>query len=358
MIIITNNVILIVLLDMLKKREWGRAIKFFRYYSRGEHPERFKRLVYELFDYPEIIRFTGSYIFACFKPSVEYWRCSVIGIDDEGYFFVHNLDGNFVDIVFDVFDDSTIRKILGFTHHLSEVKFLRTGMSIRIQGDVVLDVLELFGDESRALLRLLIIFVESLVKRVYNAPNYKINDIPVELWIYGYEFFREWIRPLMRETFLQALKNNNTEVLNYLTDLTGYPYALLEQEHYIDLLVNSLLDNAWRAVASKEYRLKFLIGDHEIHVIGMARSTVHPRWLVPLEDNNTFIVLRKNTLIALHPEHKRRELSVPPGIYRIRTLNTRYPPEEQREPEEENRARIQLIIELRNVLAMRRRRAQ
>jgi len=338
---------------LLKNKLWKAALRAFNLHSRGDHYERFSELINKMIHSAYVNRFVRDYILSCIKVGRNFWRCAVIGVDDEGYLFVHYLPGNLVDYVFkNTLTVNDIKLLMGFTHHWWEVNGFENNMRIRVQGDLVLEVLMVLSDTYSILLYLLLRLIESIVRDVCGFPEYRIVDPPYEVHIYGIDYLKEWLRPLLRETFRLALKRKKMQVLNYITDLTGMPYTLIENNCLLDKIIDEFVENAWKTFTYNERKLRFTLGNHIIYTYGIHMDALESRSIrIPGLERNSFIAIRRHTMRITHPEHEEREIIIQPGIYRIVTLNS----DTLLSISQDERiwARIELLIELSNFINQR-----
>lgn len=111
-----------------------------------QHFLRFKTLYFS----SKRIAQAGSYVLLILNARADEWNpmpnCYVAGIDDSGKIFCTPLRWRPK-----AYTEDNVRRLMGFTHHHYEVFEYKEGESIRLQGDLVMDIKKIFEERGQAI---------------------------------------------------------------------------------------------------------------------------------------------------------------------------------------------------------------
>ena len=369
--------VLEVLYDLLKKRHLHRAALLFGENSDLEHARRFNSVVASM----RRVVFVGEYIVVEFGGF--FSRIAVVGVDDSGRLFVHILRSPQL-VVNDDIDSVDIRRAMGFDVHLWEFRRLEDGISIRLQGDIVIRVVRVYdsldsllNDLDQVVVNVAIDdFIDILVKElrgVFGNPRVRIElnsrlrtylaKHPNNLSVGLEEFINTELLPatiealemlykmrrkvqenrsifrllLMRKTFVRELYGlglNLSAVIDFIADVMRqiheeiYNFVTnLTSENYIrdmDVYLRKTLD----FIANQEQKIRFLLGRHTIRVIGIpiTRLIDFGFRAGSFDFHNTHgavLLLREQKIIAIHPQHGVAHLRInKPCIIEVSTIGS------------------------------------
>lgn len=235
----------------------------------------------------------------------------IIGLDENYNFFCHRLPDNLA-IDVENLTDMEVRDLMGFDYHAWEAKPSKyyNGVRIRIQGDVVLTIIDMFSGEQELFLYILL----NLVLRKCYTGSFNI-----------YRAARKGAKLILRRGYLD--RDSILKIIDYICEKCGLSWSARVFEEYALGVMDTL--------ASRERFLRVLIGEHRIRFLGV------PLWRLPHNilaslgfdwgiirtwgfranrDGLLFMILRPHIVSAYHDEHGVSSIMCPMSIIRIGTL--------------------------------------
>jgi len=327
--------LLAILYEYLRRGDEERAIELFRKHSQENQFETFLNMVntskYEVYD-------VGEYIVVLAEIPNRGNHVFVIGLDDNYNFFCHNLPEESASrILPGAMTASTIRNEMGFDYHVWEISEMGRlpRARIRIQGDVVITIEEIFQSEDELLFYLYTTILEALFRvsrgvflhplppiilRTIRVANCKtIEDM--------HRILRRGLTKLSELTLHRILKEISKILPKYVPkNDPRYIYGCYDRDACIDLIlqiIDSYVRDAIRDICESERILNIHLGNHQIKIIGVLerniRDTIGGNWDLP-QDRIRIYVLRPHVIVALHDEHKSASLEVPMCILSVSSL--------------------------------------
>lgn len=297
----------------------------------------------------------GEYIVVFTKKGSRTRHIFVIGLDDNYRFFCHNLpDESAKRITPENLSVQTIREEMGFDYHLWEVmeKGLAPRIRIRIQGDIVIQLEEIFETDSELYSYLYQLIILVLLRRI---KGFRLSVLES-----GERKTLRYSKSRTPEEFLRTLRNyleslseyDLAKVLEFLRKVSLKEYGQRpkrDANHNIDdaiEIINKYTRKVLKMIFDLEAILNLQVGNHIIRVIGVSEWDIirllrsdnpPPRNMIRV------YVLRPHRILVLHEEHGAASLDVPRSILRIQTLRVG-PLQVTRPPRPRPRAFLQIKI--------------
>ena len=288
---------------------------------------------------PRIVRRVGEYILIAVKKERNYWGVFVIGVDDAYRFFCHRLRLLDVDpLKFAVeATERDIRQAMGFDYHAWEMKrtMFRRGIRVRLQGDLTIRYVEVFRDETHLYYWLIVEIAKSVFNLERNIRNYQqvINYVEILLENGRYEELDKYLDRILAALYLLAINMD----LRRMKSVLGLDEADLRDENEFVRLSRRFLEEIVKTICRHENIYRIRLDNHTLKVIGvLARDIVEIIELNMLQigrvsdvfDTSAILLLREQTLVAYHDEHKTTMLTSPraiiiPDFLRAHTLQVR-----------------------------------
>jgi len=288
---------------------------------------------------PRIVRRVGEYILIAVKKERNYWGVFVIGVDDAYRFFCHRLRLLDVDpLKFAVeATERDIRQAMGFDYHAWEMRrtMFRRGIRVRLQGDLTIRYVEVFRDETHLYYWLMVEIAKSVFNLERNIQNYQqvINYVEMLLENGRYEELDKYLDRILAALYLLAINMD----LGRMESVLGLDEADLRDENEFVRLSRRFLEEIVRTICRHENIYRIRLDNHILKVIGvLARDIVEIIELNMLQigrvsdvfDTSAILLLREQTLVAYHDEHKTAMLTSPramiiPDFLRAHTLQVR-----------------------------------
>ncbi len=342
---------------LLKEGKLEEAYRLFAENSDENHHNRFSRVIGAI---SRVLR-VGEYVLI-FNENIG--TVGIVGLDDRYRFFCHPLPISFLGDNLEDITEIVVRNALGFDVHLWEVRELRDGMRIRIQGDVTIRIIRVFDSlESLAieLLRtairprilpfLTLLFSEfgvlmppSIMNDMTHylaskISNTTIDGIREQLFAGMLDICEACLRILdnirVPDSWRVFLRHGRTIVpprdiprivrfairnlKKKIRELVNHFACLLEN---IKCVVEEAIQEI-RTVVNHEERYTFVIDRHRMNVIGVYGVEIS-EMLSGLVNNarRTVLILRPQTISLIHPEHRAIHFYIDkPCIIEIGTLN-------------------------------------
>ena len=311
------------------------------------------------------VKRTDSYIViiksGIFLPVVDVY---VIGLDDNYKFFCHNVPPVPYSEVVSISVDDDVKRIMGFTRHIWEVRDIRPGEIIRLQGDVVVEVIHVFDDELKIYYFLTVDIVRNLFQvllpdelrgLIIDDVMGFMDDMTRFVFMGKFRMINKYINASLASLVLYLALYSKLHsiftmdspilgnIMNYLAlNLDREPYDILkrmlsnqrelvEMRDYVDFMfLVSIIQRLIRDTISKipefEKKITYTIGNHRIMLMGLdigdPFEIIGNNIFVPqsLLDRSITLLLRPQNIVALHDEHKMSSIYMPPSLIRIRTL--------------------------------------
>ena len=322
------------LFRLLKKGAKNEAIKLFREHSQRNQFGTFLNMldahtysVFNLGEYIVVFSYTkqdGNHIF-------------VIGLDDNYNFFCHNLPQESTSSFRpEQLTIKAIRDEMGFDYHSWEVMGMEEipRARIRLQGDIVISVEEIFRNEEElysflykfVLRAFLDIYDDGISYFLFKAIIDQLKDTNknVEDILNG---IRSKLAELSPPTLCRIFEELKSILPKYAPEkIEGFGWNI--RNKYIDAIVrtiNGYINDTIRRICERENILNLLLGNHQITIIGVSDRDINTILNIDqqqIRGQATIYILRPHTITAMHDEHKTVSLDIPRCVLTISTLRT------------------------------------
>ena len=262
----------------------------------------------------------------------ELWgsQIFVIGLDDNYRFFCHNLPSSALNILKpSSLSAEAIRDCMGFDYHLWEIRGLEFPPigRIRIQGDIVVDIVQIFHSEEE----LLITIYKSLLHKLFIEGHITtLHSICRKIVEKDYSSVDELLEGLYDEVY----RRDPLSVYEAIISLQG---IMDKQMNTSKSVGYGGIDHAWEVIeivrmyaerflgnlCASESILNITIGRHRLRVLGVnEREFIDVfNWIKQPYRSFRVLVLRPHEIIATHDEHGTATLKLPRCLIDITILN-------------------------------------
>ncbi|GEM_PF-4104261 len=259
----------------------------------------------------------------------------VIGLDDNYRFFCHNLpedsvgrlDPNNLSV-------EAIRREMGFEYHIWEVaeQGFMPRTRIRVQGDVVIGVEEVFENEDLLYAHLYKHVMFLLLRRRGLRPNISIvSELRRRLKIESLGTPEE-VLEYLKEYVLELKGNDLARMLGLLRRISAVSPGIWSDKSDLNLLIDEMLRSIDKQVRrileiifDLEAILNLRLGNHIIKIIGVNEWDIIRITKSEEPPPRNFVrvyVLRPHRVLVLHDEHGATSFDIPRSVIRIQTLRT------------------------------------
>ena len=281
------------------------------------------------------VYYLGEYIVVFTKKGSNVRHIFVVGLDDNYRFFCHNLpDESTKRITPENISVQAIRDEMGFDYHLWEVveKGLAPRIRIRIQGDIVIQLEEIFETDNELYSYLYQRIILVLLRRTKGTRLFVLESEKGKTLKYSKgRTPEEFLRTL--RSYLESLSEYDlAKVLEFLRKVSLDEYdrrsEQIDANHNIDdaiEIINEYTRKMLEMIFDLEAILNLQVGNHIVRVIGVSEWDIIRllRSESPPPPNMIRVyVLRPHRVLVLHEEHGAASLDVPRSILRIQTLRT------------------------------------